>query len=403
MKFVGKVVLAAVVAAVSAVSAERTGPWSREKAWEWYGKQPWMRGCNYMPASAANRVDQWQALGSEERFEEVERELTLAESIGFNTLRILVEECGFGVWYHDRKGFMERFERYLRILDRHRMRAIIVLGNDCSRPKPLWKLPKPGPQPCDWGYHGGRKLSQHGSFRGQIGYTSLDDPELNPKFYEMCEEILVKYRDDRRIAFWNLWNEPGGNGRGTVSAPHVQKLFELAWKIDPVQPLAADVWSQRGDYGHDAEKNPAQAVAAKNSDIISYHCYGDYETQVLLIAKLRRYYGRPMVNTEWLARTIHNDVFSSYPLFYIQNVGCTCWGFVAGRYQTYEPWETMWKEIEKGRGRNYDMTKWFHDLYRPSLRPYDPKEIELIEKFNRLADEDFARVRRDEGPASAVK
>ena len=28
------------------------------------------------------------------------------------------------------------------------------------------------------------------------------------------------------------------------------------------------------------------------------------------------------------------------------------------------------------------------DLYRLSLRPYDPKEIELIKRFNKLADED---------------
>ena len=42
--------------------------WSKEKAWEWYNSRPWMRGCNYMSADCANRVDQWQALGAEERF-----------------------------------------------------------------------------------------------------------------------------------------------------------------------------------------------------------------------------------------------------------------------------------------------------------------------------------------------
>jgi hypothetical protein len=35
------------------------------------------------------------------------------------------------------------------------------------------------------------------------------------------------------------------------------------------------------------------------------------------------------------------------------------------------------------------MTKWFHDLFRPSHRPYDPKEISLIKRFNARADEDF--------------
>ena len=49
-----------------------------------------------------------------------------------------------------------------------------------------------------------------------------------------------------------------------------------------------------------------------------------------------------------------------------------------------------WKQIENGdeAARDWDMTKWFHDLIRPSLRPYDPKEIAVIKRFNALADED---------------
>ena len=43
----------------------------------------------------------------------------------------------------------------------------------------------------------------------------------------------------------------------------------------------------------------------------------------------------------------------------------------------------------KPEAEKYDFTKWFHDLYRPSLRPYDPKEIGLIKRFNKLADDEF--------------
>ena len=70
----------AVVVAASAMQAfgGQTGPWTKEKAWEWYNAQPWIRGCNYMPASAANRMDMWQEYGSKERFEEMDRELQLA-------------------------------------------------------------------------------------------------------------------------------------------------------------------------------------------------------------------------------------------------------------------------------------------------------------------------------------
>ena len=380
----------------ASVLAERTGPWSKERAWEWYDAQPWLRGCNYMPASAAGFADMWQEYGCEARFAEMDRELALAEKTGFNVVRFLVSP---GVWMAEHDGFMARFERCLALLGKHKMRAIVMLGNDCSSPKELWKPFKPGPQPTDWGYHGGKKVSEHGSLPDAVGYTILDDPKLNPKFYAMCEELVAKYRTDPRIAFWNLWNEPGNNNRGRITLPHVRKLFELCWRIDPVQPLAADVWCDRYGMGFPqgakvsqprADREAAQKLAGELSDIISYHCYEPYERQVTLIRDLRRHYGRPLVNTEWLARIRGCNVSDCYPLFYVAKVGAVNWGLVAGRFQSYEPWEGMWKEIECGGGKQYDMTKWFHDLYRPSHRPYDPKEIELIRWFNGLADEDFA-------------
>lgn len=389
---IGKCLVGGLAALLSLASlAGRDAPWTKERAWKWYNAQPWMRGCNYMPASCANRVDQWQELGSDERFAEMEAELKVARSIGFNTLRILIEEQGFAVWCAEHDGFMERLERMLSLLDKYGMRMIPVLGNDCSRPKEIWSFPKTGRQPCDWGYHGGRKRSQHGSFPGAVGYTCVDDPDLREKFFAMCEEVMTKYRTDRRIAFWNLWNEPGnGNRCRPEHVALIRRIFELAWRIDPVQPLAADLWV--GQYGMtDKEANKSQVLAGELSDIISYHCYGDFEMQVRIIAKLRRHYGRPLFNTEWLARIKHNDVFTAYPLYFIERVGCTCWGFVAGRYQTYEPWELMWRQVEEGKpeAEVYDFTKWFHDLYRPSLRPYDPKEIKLIKRFNKLADENY--------------
>ena len=376
-------VLAAVLAATSLFAA-RNAPWTKEKAWEWYNAQPWIRGCNYMPASAANRVDQWQELGSEARFAEVECELALAETIGFNALRILVEEQGFGVWLVEHDGFMARFERMLSIMAKHKMRAIVVLGNDCSRPKEIWTLPKPGVQQYDVGYHGGRRRTQHGSFPGAVGYTVLDDPELAPKFYRMCEELLTKYRDDDRILFWNLWNEPGNNNRSPLTCENMRKLFDMAWRIDPKQPLAADIWRVRGQ--HAEGRSPAEKMAGELSDIISYHCYGNLQMQQQTIQALRARWGRPLVNTEWLARINGDEVFTSYPLFAQNRVGCTCWGFVAGKYQTYEPYESMWADQFTYKRPDAPVTKWYHDLFRPSHHPYDPKEIDVIRRVNAQMD-----------------
>ena len=35
--------------------------WSAEKAMAWYDSQPWPIGCNYIPSTAINQIETWQA------------------------------------------------------------------------------------------------------------------------------------------------------------------------------------------------------------------------------------------------------------------------------------------------------------------------------------------------------
>ena len=106
--------------------------WSKKKIWDWYNARPWIRGCNYMSADCANRVDQWQELGFEERFKTTEEELKLAQSTGFNTVRLILE---YVVWKEEHDGFMERFERYISLCAKYGISCIIVLANDCMPPQ----------------------------------------------------------------------------------------------------------------------------------------------------------------------------------------------------------------------------------------------------------------------------
>ena len=96
-----------------------------------------------------------------------------------------------------------------------------------------------------------------------------------------------------------------------------------------------------------------------------------------------------MMCTEWLHRIYGNNLEEIFPLFFIENIGSFNWGFVAGNYQTYEPWESLWQEYGTDKSTNWDYTKWQHDLYRPNLRPYNPKEIELVKRICRYADNKF--------------
>ena len=126
-----------------------------------------------------------------------------------------------------------------------------------------------------------------------------------------------------------------------------------------------------------------------NSDIISYHNYRTYADNIEIINNLKKF-GRPIINTEWLGRCFGNTVEAMSPLFFIEKIGCYNWGFVAGKYQTYEPWTGMWDRYYMDLEHNeWNFENWFHDLYRPSFYPYNPNEIKLIKKFSEIADKDF--------------
>lgn len=358
--------------------------WSKEKAWNWYNAQPWIRGCNYMSADCANRIDQWQEYGFEKRFDTTKRELALMADMGYNSIRIIPE---FVVWEKEHDGFMCRFERYIQLAAENGMSCMVVLGNDCCPPKEeALKRLRLGEQHVDWGYHGGRKVSQHGRFEGH-GYSVLDDLEFAERYYEFVTEIVKKYKNDSRIIIWDVFNEPGNSGRGMLSLPHFKKFFEIIREINPIQPLTAAIWScDEGDFDNMPE---IERFCLENSDIISYHNYKSYEKNIVEIKRLKKL-ERPIINTEWLNRCAGNSVELMFPLFYLENIGCYNWGFVAGKYQTYEPWNGVWDEYKENPAAysDFDFTKWLHDLYRPGHRPYNPREIELIKKYCNMADND---------------
>lgn len=363
--------------------AERNEPWSKEQAWTWYNAQPWIRGANYIPSDAVNYVDMWQEYGFERHLETADRELALAEETGFNTVRLFLV---YEVWLYEREGFLKRFDRFLDVCDRHGIRAIVVLFSDCAPPKEAFCLKRMGDQRKVYRGLGVKARSPH-TGGDTVGYNILDIPEHVEKLLEMEAELLTLHRHDRRILFWNVMNEPGYNHHGPVAAPALRRMFDVAWKIDPDQPLAADLFGTLG-RGKD---NPAEGVAAHRSDIISYHCYRDYSFQVRRIAYLRRRFGRPLVNTEWMNRITDNRFQECYPLFWLERVGAVNWGLVRMRWHpsSSEPWPSLWTRFDAGKGDDLDFTLWMHDIFRPSLRPYDPNEVELIKRFNKLAAQEF--------------
>jgi hypothetical protein len=354
--------------------------WTCEEANEWYEKQGWLRGCNFIGSDCANRLDMFQAYKADEKLANAERELELAQKIGFNTVRIW---ANFDVYYAEPDSYMEIFDRYVELCAKYGQKITVVLAHEEDLPRGDVFTPKPmGEQQYALGRHQGRfPLTPEQKALTPKHY--MEYPELHDKFIEMVKRTVEKYARDERILCWNIMNEPG-IALGKRCIPLLKELFETVRSFDPIQPLCADIW--RGVKGGHLQTEEEQ-VAFELSDIISFHSYQAYHK---LVAEIRYHQktGRPALLTEWLHRINHNNVFDLYPLFYITNTANYCWGFVVGKTQTHEPWSNMWEEWDAGEGRNYDFTKWQHDLFRPNLRPYDPYEIEIIKKFNDLAAEE---------------
>ena len=361
--------------------------WTKEQAWEWYKKQPWIRGFNGYPSNCVNRIAMWQSYKHDEVIKQIEYEFDLARKTELNAVRAIIQ---FEVWLYEHDSFMANLEEYITLADKYGIKVMLTIGNDCTVPKELFIPAKMGEQNVDWGYHSGIFRGPHAGGYTDHGYMLPDEPDMQPKFFEMVDEIAAKYAKDERLQIWDVWNEISNGKRGDLSVPMMERCFEIIRSYDPIQPLTADVWAYNPETLEPS--TPAQKRALELSDIITFHYYGSFQNMVRLIEKLKEDWDRPVINNEWLNRITHNNVDEIFPLFYLEEVGSYHWGLIQGFSQTYEPWGVYNKEIEDPEYAGpHDLTKFQHDLYRFNGRPYIAKEIQIIQKFSRLADERHAK------------
>jgi hypothetical protein len=73
---------------VAARADDLPGRWPAGKAREWQQRRPWLVGCNFLPSTAVNDVEMWQAESFDPKT--IERELGWAHDLGFNSVRVFV-------------------------------------------------------------------------------------------------------------------------------------------------------------------------------------------------------------------------------------------------------------------------------------------------------------------------
>lgn len=341
--------------------------WTKEQANEWYAKQGWLVGCDFIPSTAVNQLEMWQAATFDTAT--IDRELGWAASLGMNTVRVYLHDL---LYRQDAEGFLQRMDEFLQIASRHHIRPLFVLFDSVWDPFPRLgpqRQPTPGVHNSGWVQNPGKE--------------ALLDSTQYPRLETYVKGVVGKFASDDRVLGWDVWNEPENMNnqyyrkmeppnKADIVLVLLKRAFAWARSVNPQQPLTAGLWS--GDWSAPGKLKPIETLMVEESDVISFHNYGDAASFEKNIVELQRY-GRPIFCTEYMARGNNSTFEGSLPLAKKYNVAAYNWGLVDGKSQTIYPWNS-WEKAYTG-----EPELWFHDIFRKDGTPYRKAETDLIKKL----------------------
>lgn len=321
--------------------------WTAKKACDWYQSQPWLCGFNFLPSTAISYLEMWQR-GTFD-LETIDRELGWAQDIGFNSCRVCLDDL---VWNNDSDGLIKRIDQFLEVAHSHKISTMPCFFTSC-------------PSTDDKRYLGKQLNPVPGTHGGHIWVPAkrreVIDRSAWPQLENFITTIVSRFSTDERISIWDICNEPDA-GVGDKCVPFLHEAFQWARNSEPQQPLTAGIW-------HRGLPTITGETLLALSDIISFHSYDDLSSVQTQVSYLK-WYGRPIVCTEWMARH-YNSLFQTHlPFFKREKIGCYSWGLVTGKTQTRFPWRSPQGAPEPAL--------WFHDLLHPDGKPYRQEEIEII-------------------------
>lgn len=361
-------ILVASVLAVALPLAAQSQRWSEEKANNWYKQQPWLVGSNFIPSSAINELEMWQADIFDPK--EIDKELGWAEGLGMNTMRVFLHDL---LWQQDEAGFKQRIDIFLSIASKHHIRPVFVLFDSCWDP-----FPKLGPQhPPIPGVHNSGWVQSPGAL-------ALADSAQYPRLKTYVLGVVGAFANDPRILAWDLWNEPDNTNGGAYAkaepknkkylvAALLPQVFAWARSTNPIQPLTSGVW--QGDWSSLDKLTQIGRIQIEESDVISFHNYDWPEEFEKRVTWLQNYH-RPILCTEYMARSVGSTFDTVLPIAKKYQVAAINWGLVAGKTQTYLPWDS-WQHPYVDNSPPI----WFHEVFWSDGRPYREHEAKIIREL----------------------
>lgn len=339
----------------SVLAGER---WSAEKAVVWQKKVGYHAGANFVPSTADNELEMFQDATYDPVT--IDRELSWAAATGFTTIRVFLHHI---LWQEDSAKFIQRINDFLTIADKHNIKTTLVLLDSC------WQAyPKAGTQPEPIpGVHNSQWVQCPGTdiIHNTDSFKSIVLPYVTG--------IVSAFKDDSRVLAWDVWNEPNNSGYADdLIAPLLKLTFDAIRTIDYTQPLTTPVWTDV-DGAHYSDFMQLQLEL---SDVYSFHNYDTASHMQGCIDRLRQFDRiRPIVCTEYMARTVGSTFEPHLNILHTNNVIAYNWGLVSGRTQTIYPWSTNTVPATQ------EPEIWFHDIFRDNGVPFNASEIAYIQSI----------------------
>lgn len=312
----------------------------------------WVRGAVYVRSNAVNSVQMWHDYWDHTAV--LDRELGYAKRYGFNMVQVYLHWI---VYDRHKDEYLKRIDDFLARADRHGLKTNLIFWDDCGHVEPALVFAPPVP-----GRHNSQMMPNP-SHRIRDNAAALD--AHRQRFGEYVRAVAGRFKDDPRISFWQLYNEPLGpveRYRTGSADANINRL--LAWTREWVKgtgtktPVTA---TGGGFYG------------AKYSDFYTYHSYRMQPEGSLPHADG----GAEHLCTETLCRPTLDIVGILDGLAKNQN-GFVVWELMIGRDNCRYPWGHP-------DGLN-EPTAPFHGVIYPDGHPWDVREVKAMIGENAYAE-----------------
>ena len=310
----------------------------------------WVRGAVYVRSDAVNSVQMWHDYWGHTAV--IDRELSYASLYGFNMVQVYLHWI---VWDRHRADYHKRIDDFLARASKFRLKVNCILWDDCGHVEP--SLTFAGPVP---GRHNSQMMMNPSH---RIRDSEAELLAHKDRFRDYVEGVVGRFRNDDRIAFWQLYNEgmgPKERYRAGEGDSNLNRL--LRWTREWVKGTGtkAPVTATGGGF-----------YGPKYSDFYTYHSYGSGK-QPLPNADG----GPEHLCTETLNRPDKGVVDCLRDLAGKQN-GFVVWELMIGRDNCRYPW---------GHADGPDEPAVpFHGVVYPDGHPWDIQEVEAL-----LGDRAFA-------------